>query len=502
MKLIKKIAAIMFAFMMVFSLSTNAKAVTTGSITIDNAIKGQTYKIYKIMDLESYDPGEGLYSYKPASLQWKTFFTSNPVAQKYIKLDTNTDGITWKDNSTAGETEAEKKTRLDKEASELAKAALAYAIDKKIGDNGHDDATGTTVTFNSLDLGYYLVDSSVGALCSLNTTNPSTTIKEKNDVPSIKKLVSDAENGTFAQDSFANIGDTVYFKTTITAQPDADKYILHDTMDKAFTFNEGSIVVKSVVKSGEVIVESTNYDIYFNKNHPTAINKADDECTFEIRFNQDYLDTLVKDQQIVVTYNAVLNDNATINVGDHNTAKLTYGDKGSVEDKTTTSTSSIKVLKYTGTTTNILNGAKFKLFTQQTDGEALKFATIDKQNYRLTKETTGIDEIETVEKGTFTLQGLKPGVTYWLEETEAPKGYNKLTSRIKVELQSGGALIVDGKKRGEDNLPLSQVNVENKSGSLLPSTGGMGTTLIYLIGGALVLGSGIVLANKKRAKAK
>ncbi len=499
MKLIKKIAAIMFAFMMVFSLSTNVKAVAGGSITIDNAIKGQTYKIYKIMDLESYDPGEGLYSYKPASPQWKTFFTSNPVAQKYIKLDTNTDGITWKDNSTAGETEAEKKTRLDKEASELAKAALVYAIDKKIGDNGHDDATETTVTFNNLDLGYYLVDSSVGALCSLNTTNPSTIIKEKNDVPSIKKLVSDAENGTFAQDSFANIGDTVYFKTTITAQPGAEKYILHDTMEKAFTFNEKSIVVKSVVKSGEVIVESTNYDIYYKKDDATATNKAEDGCTFEIRFKQNYLDTLVKNQQIVVTYNATLNENATINVGDHNTAKLTYGDNGSVEDKTTTSTSQMKVLKYTETTTNTLNGAKFKLFTQLTGGEALKFAPIDNQNYRLTKEATGQDEIETIKDGTFTLQGLKPGVTYWLEETEAPQGYNKLTSRIKVELKQYGMVKVNDIDPGR---PLSQVEVENKSGSLLPSTGGMGTTLIYLIGGALVLGSGIVLANKKRAKAK
>ena len=342
------------------------------------------------------------------------------------------------------------------------------------------------------------MDSSVGALCSLNTTNPSATIKEKNAVPSVKKEVSDAEDGTFANDSFANIGDTVFFKTTITAQPGAEKYILHDTMDAAFTFNKNSIVIKS----GRVIVESTNYDIYYKKDDATATNKAEDGCTFEIRFKQDFLNKLSKNQEIVVTYNAVLNEKATINVGDHNTAKLTYGDKGSVDDKTTTSTSSIKVLKYTGTTTNILNGAKFKLFTQQTDGEALKFATIDKQNYRLTKETTGIDEIETVEKGTFTLQGLKPGVTYWLEETKAPKGYNKLTSRIKVELQPGGALIVDGNARDENNLPLSQVNVENKSGSLLPSTGGMGTTLIYLIGAALVLGSGIVLANKKRAKAK
>lgn len=369
MKLIKKIAAIMFAFMMVFSLSTNVKAVAGGSITIDNAIKGQTYKIYKIMDLESYDLGEGLYSYKPASPQWKTFFTSNPVAQKYINVDANTDGITWKDNSTAGETEAEKKTRLDKEASELAKAALAYAIDKKIGDNGHDDATGTTVTFNNLDLGYYLVDSSVGALCSLNTTNFSATIKEKNAVPSVEKKVSDAENGTFKDDSHANIGDTVYFKTTITAQPGAEKYILHDTMDAAFTFNEGSIVVKS----GDATIDSIYYDIYLNKNHPTATNKAEDGCTFEIRFKQNYLDTLVKNQQIVVTYNAILNEKATINVGDHNTAELTYGDKGSVEDSTTTSTSQMKVLKYTETTTNTLNGAKFKLYTQQTDGEALKF---------------------------------------------------------------------------------------------------------------------------------
>ena len=495
MKLIKKIAAIMFAFMMVFSLSTNAKAVTTGSITIDNAIKGQTYKIYKIMELESYNPREGLYSYKPASDQWKTFFTSNSVAQKYIKLDTNTDGITWKDYSTAGETEAEKKTRLDKEASELAKAALEYANKNSIQDDRHDDATGTTVTFTDLDLGYYLVDSSVGALCSLNTTNTNAIIEEKNTVPSVEKKVSDAENGTFKDDSHANIGDTVYFKTTITAQPGAEKYILHDIMDAAFTFKKNSIVVKS----GETTIDQTNYDIYYDKNDTTATNKAEDDCTFEIRFKQDYLNTLVKDQQIVVTYNAILNEKATINTGDHNKAKLTYGDKGSVEDTTTTSTSQMKVLKYTETTTNTLNGAKFKLYTQQTGGEALKFTKKDDQNYILTKEATGQDEIETIKEGTFTLQGLKPGVTYWLEETEAPKGYNKLTSRIKVELKDYGMVIVNGENTGR---PLSQVEVKNNSGSLLPSTGGMGTTLIYLIGGALVLGSGFVLANKKRAKAK
>ena len=384
---------------------------------------------------------------------------------------------------------------MDKEASELAKAALAYATGNSIPANDNQDATGTTVTFNSLDLGYYLVDSSVGALCSLNTTNTNAIIEEKNAVPSVEKKVSDAEKGTFKDDSHANIGDTVYFKTTITAQPGAEKYILHDIMDAAFTFKKNSIVVKS----GETTIDQTNYDIYYDKNDTTATNKAEDDCTFEIRFKQDYLNTLVKDQQIVVTYNAILNEKATINRGDHNKAKLTYGDKGSVEDTTTISTSQMKVLKYTETTTNTLDGAKFKLYTQQTGKEALKFTKKDDQNYILTKEATGQDEIETIKEGTFTLQGLKPGVTYWLEETEAPKGYNKLTSRIKVELKDYGMVIVNDKDTGH---PLSQVEVENKSGSLLPSTGGMGTTLIYLIGGALVLGSGIVLANKKRAKAK
>ena len=83
------------------------------------------------------------------------------------------------------------------------------------------------------------------------------------------------------------------------------------------------------------------------------------------------------------------------------------------------------------------------------------------------------------------------------------RSYNKLAKRIKVTINEQGSFLIDGKGNADHyNMPYNQVDVKNKSGSLLPSTGGMGTTLIYLIGGALVLGSGIVLANKKRAKAK
>lgn len=486
MKLIKKIAAIMFAFIMGFTLSSNVNAETvsgsqaektTGTLTITNAKPNQTYNLYKMLDLESFS-GEN-YSYKIAE-GWNDFFTNS--AYEGYKLFNSENGYV-----------TPKHALQDSDLRTLANKALEFANGKITPITVQTNDQGT-FTANNLILGYYLLDSSVGTICSLTSSNPNVEIKEKNDIPTVTKLVK-GDNDTWDKTNFANIGDTVNFKTTITAQPGAEKYILHDIMDAAFTFKKNSIVVKS----GETTIDQTNYDIYYDKNDTTATNKAEDDCTFEIRFKQDYLNTLVKDQQIVVTYNAILNEKATINRGDHNKAKLTYGDKGSVEDTTTTSTSQMKVLKYTETTTNTLDGAKFKLYTQQTGKEALKFTKKDDQNYILTKEATGQDEIETIKEGTFTLQGLKPGVTYWLEETEAPKGYNKLTSRIKVEIKDYGMVIVNDKDTGH---PLSQVEVENKSGSLLPSTGGMGTTLIYLIGGALVLGSGIVLANKKRAKAK
>lgn len=123
----------------------------------------------------------------------------------------------------------------------------------------------------------------------------------------------------------------------------------------------------------------------------------------------------------------------------------------------------------------------------------------DTTNYRLAMTgEDGITEITTNDTGKFSIQGLKPGV-YWLEETAAPKGYNKLAKRIKVQITESGNYVINDKTT---TVPVSQVDVENKSGSLLPSTGGMGTTMIYLVGAVLVLGSGIVLASKRRANSK
>lgn len=206
MKLIKKIAAIMFAFMMVFSLSTNAKAEgTTGSITITNAIDGQDYSIYKIMTLESYNLEEQLYSYKPASEQWEYFFKNDEVAKKYIDLNSD-NGITWKTKKEEGESEEAYKARLEPQAAELAKAALTFA-------KGNITATATatktkdnTISFDNLDLGYYLVDSSVGALCGLTTTNPEVFIQDKNEVPTLTKTVRNvSESANFGRYAHGSI---------------------------------------------------------------------------------------------------------------------------------------------------------------------------------------------------------------------------------------------------------------------------------------------------------
>lgn len=495
MKLIKKIAAIMFAFMMVVSMSCNVKAdegttATTGTITIDKAIDGQTYTIYKLLDLESYEQkkneqGEeiGNYSYKP-NKDWTNFISTAKDSEGINYFDVDENGYArWNVNET--------------KTAEFAQKALAYATTNSIANKGTTTAQNNTASFNNLDLGYYLVDSSVGALCGLNTTNPTATIEEKNGVPSVEKKI--VQNNTDVESNFANIGDTVYFKTTITAKSGAENYILHDTMDKAFTFNDDI-----VVQSNGVTIGSSNYTIYYDKNNTEKTKLVDDNCTFEIRFTKNYLDTLANDQNIVVTYSAILNGDANIGRGDHNATHLTYGDnKNTVDVKTTTYTSQIKVLKYTGDTTHVLAGAKFKLFKQEADGEALTFVkkSGNEENYRLTVQgERGVTEIVTTSSGAFTMQGLKPGI-YWLEETAAPKGYNKLAKRIKVEINTNGNLIIDGKDK-ENGLPINQVNVENKSGTVLPSTGGAGTMMIYLIGGALVLGSGVVLATKRRVKNK
>ena len=486
MKLIKKIAAIMFAFMMVVSMSCNVKAEDTegvygqkdGSITITGALQGQTYTIYEMLKLESFSGTN--YSYKIAD-GWENFFREGAEGAAYMKKDENgyMSFIAGKDGAP--------------DRREFAQKALVYAK-KTTGINTKSESTKeneTTVTFNGLNLGYYLVGSTTGALCGLDTTNKHVDIEEKNGVPSVDKKI--VQNDTDVESNFANIGETINFKTTITAQKGAQSYVLHDTMEKGFTFNK-DVKVK-VSGQTNYLNSTTDYEV---------VENAEDKCTFDIKFKEEFLKTINDTTKIEVTYSAILNGDAEIHDNNDNTTHLTYGENNNTTTRTThTVTYQISVLKYTGDTNNTLANAKFSLYDAETNGNIYKLVQkTDTTNYRLAMTgEDGITEITTNNTGKFSIQGLKPG-TYCLEETAAPKGYNKLAKRIKVVINDDGTLIVDKKDRDENNSLINQVNVENKTGTVLPSTGGAGTTMIYLIGAVLVLGSGVVLATKRRVKNK
>ena len=489
MKLIKKIAAIMFAFMMVVAMSTNVSAEGTdkGTITINNAVDKQTYTIYKLLDLKSYVPETtnqiGLYSYKPAT-EWQSFFETED-AKRFITIDEN--GYA---NWVEGANQAE-----------FAQKALAYATTNKIANNGTAPASNNTVTFNDLDLGYYLVDSSVGALCNLNTTNPNMIIQEKNGVPSVEKKIveyNEDRSENLVDNNSANIGEKIVFKTTININPGAKKYVLHDKMDSHLRYDDIWMIHdnnnKNYARKTDFVVNTTNL--------------ADADCTFELSFtdafytnNKNDIDTK-KLNKIYVYYQATVKDDALVKQEMKNNTYLTYGENNtkSNEDYTITKTFEIPVYKYTGTDENKqgLAGAKFKLYTDEPCKNEVN-VKLDGTDYLVGSTDTNKNVMTSpASTGEFTIKGLKAG-TYYLKETEAPKGYNLLAKAIKVVITDDGQVQVE-KNGAVTNV--KRVEVQNKSGTLLPSTGGAGTTMIYLVGALLVLGSGVVLASKRRSNSK
>lgn len=491
----------MFAFMMVVSMSCNVKAVegaspeTKGTITITNAKEGETYKLYKILSLESYsytenDKDNGNYAYKLTSDGWDSFIKGAGVLNEYFEFDDTNSYLTWKGDKSPARVK------------EFAQLALKYARNKTNNVQPVQPvkkAASDTVTYSGLDLGYYLVDSSVGSLCVLNTTNPDLTIAEKNGVPSVEKGVSNTQKGTYGTSNNASIGDTVYFKTTITAQPGAQNYVLHDKMTDGLTFNN-----TVEVKKGGSTVESSNYTL--------QTTELTDGCTFEIEFKQNFCDTLIANDIITVTYSATLNENAVIaGEGNKNETKLKYGDSQETQPSVTnTKTFKMDVFKFykdknDSTTEKGLAGAIFKLTKGSQDAENIGFVKTSNETatddvYRVAKkgETGTVTTITSPKSGKFTIQGLGAG-TYYLTETQQPDGYNKLSGPVTVVIDENGKVMV---KKGANLEDATEVKVENKTGTVLPSTGGSGTTMIYLIGAVLVLGSGVVLATKRRVKNK
>ena len=504
MKLIKKIAAIMLSVMMVLGMASVVSAEgtttsgaynnTTGTITIDNAIVGQTYTIYRILKLESFSVTgtTGNYAYK-AEDNWGDFIKNTKTSDNENYLVEDASGyVTW--NTKVNDNDTCKK--------EFAKKALAYAKDTNNSIVvGHIPikAESNTVKFEGISLGYYVVDSSAGTLCSLTTTNPTVTIQEKNGVPSVEKKVQEDSTSVWGDNNTADIGQTVNFQTTITAQSGAQNYVLHDKMDAELTFGINSVQVK-LKKYGETtesVVDASKYEV---KNSGL---ESPNPCTFHVEFTQEFCDTLAANDQIIVTYSATLDDNAVPKTEYTNDTWLKYGDNNETNHGITkTKTFELPVFKYTkdGTDEKALAGAIFTL-SKKTDGtDPINLVKTSAENaaegtYRVAKTgETGVTTVTTPSSGKFKIKGLDAD-TYYLTETKQPDGYNKLSAPIKIVITEEGKISV-----GESGTEVTEVKVENNTGTILPTTGGNGTSLIYFLGAVLALVSGVVLITKQRMK--
>lgn len=479
MRHLKKFIGAVVAALMVFAMTVTpafaAKGTNddSGTITINDAEPGHTYNAYQILVLESYDAEAGAYSYK-ANSGWDEWLKTQGT---YVSID-DQGYVTWVNGA---------------DVAAFAKAALAHAEEAKILPDATETAESETVQFSGLNLGYYLVDTTVGTLCSLNTTAPDATMEEKNEVPPVKKEVQEDNGGAWGDKNTAEIGDTVNFRSTIEAKPGAEAYILHDVMSNGLTLNPESITVSE--PAGLVKGADANSGDY----HVVTTGLTDD-CTFEVVFHQSYLDTITTDTDIIVTYSAVVNENAVVSPSPNpNETKLEFGNAADEEDrftppsKTETYTYKVDVVKTDGSD-KVLDGAEFKLYDSKTGGNEISLVKVSDGVYRLAKDgETGVEYITTV-NGQLEIKGLDANTTYWLEETKAPEGYNKLSERVEIPVKEANidATVNGGIWQG------GGIHVVNKAGSLLPTTGGMGTTIFYVAGGAIVIAVAATLVYRKR----
>ncbi|MCD8161541.1 MAG: isopeptide-forming domain-containing fimbrial protein [Clostridiales bacterium] len=420
--------------------------------------------------------------------------------------------VTWNTASAAG-------------ASDFAKAALTYAQDSGITATDSETATSTTVTFTDLEYGYYLIDSSLGTLCTLDSTDPNVTVTDKNGAPTVDKEVQEDSTSNWGETNTADIAEVVNFRTEIANAYSVSNLVLHDTMSEGLTLDSDSITVQvgSSLSSASGTVDSKYYTI--------SIPGTVDGCTFEISFTDEFTSTILQSTQvIIVSYSATVNSDAVIgSTGNTNETHVEYGNESESTSVTTiTYVYDLYIYKYTETTSGntttetALAGAKFVLY-KAIDGVNY-YAVLD-SDYNVTgwtiyKTQDDIDaalaagtiiqaeadaasyatEVVSGSDGLIHINGLDVG-SYYLEETEAPTGYSMLSAAVSVNIGTGGTVSAQDVTVGTVTVgtdDYTAIKIKNGTGTEMPSTGGIGTTIFYVVGGVLVVGAVVVLITRKR----
>ena len=502
-KAIKKLLAALLAVAMLCAMAVPAFAASSsndGKITINNAVSGQTYTIYRILELE-YDQTNNAYRYT-AVAAWNAFINTR---SSDLKVDNATGTVTWVNSD---------KNNNSSAIQNFADAAGKWASDNTIANDGSQKASGSTVTFTDLPLGWYLVVSSLsnGAICSIGTTDKEVTINEKNGAPTVDKEGLEDSTNTYGKGNDADVGDTVTFRATIkVTDGDPKNYVLHDKMSDGLTFKGITSVTRT--NAGTSTSDTLNENTHYTLKQGAGVT-VDPNCTFELAFKEN---VLKPNDVVVVEYTAVINEKAVIgSTGNPNEATLEYkdGTRGT-SSSTKTYTWKIDIYKYfqdSAGTKKPLKDATFVLYRQNSSNTP-EYAKISADKIEWGTEKEQATPLTSDKEGKIAISRLDAD-TYYLEETKAPTGYNPLTSPIEIKIEhstmnetSASATITYKQQGTEDSATNitsteNRVEVENKTGTTLPSTGGMGTTLFYVIGGGLMVAAVVLLVTKKRMENK
>lgn len=502
MKSIKRIIALLLTAVMTMTMSVTAFAASPNcSLTVNvkggQDLKGQTINLYKLFDVTTSQSGNKTnYAYTVnetykatlvATLNLGNTATNEALVEKVSGLD---------------------KTSVQKFANDFTTKALTQNLDPTTT-SGKIAASSQSYTFNDLDAGYYLVYLKCGKeiQSSLITVEKETnTVNLKTEAPSITKTANKAT---------VNIGDVV--KYTVTGSvPDTTGYSdytykIHDTLSNGLDFvndangtalETGATTVNVTVAFGEGIT-----------GEGTAPTAATLDTTNKRKMSLD-LSEWVKANQInkgkefTVTYYAKVNKDADVST--KNNATLEYGNKPG--ETTTTTPSEAKTPTYPldvnkhikDQTTSRLAGAKFSLYNSKSEATSgVNAIKVSGSNGNYVVDPTSTNEVfesaASIDGKEYNLRvnGLAQG-TYYLVETEAPAGYNKLTDPIEVKITKTSdetwTISKDGTNE-EDKI----IDVANSTGSLLPSTGGMGTIAFTVVAALLVLGVAVsFIRDRKR----
>ena len=522
MKRMKKIMAVLLAAIMTMAMAVTALAadvgtnkltvnVKTGAGVPEQTLEGQTIYLYKLFDVTESPNGETknyAYTVNPAN-GYKDAIKS--------ALGTSFAGTTDEEYAAAVLALKDTEGAVQKFANDFTTYALTNTTSKVEATTNSGKITKAnkeSYTFSDLAAGYYLVYVTGGKeiQSSLVTVDSATsTVNLKTEAPSITKT---------ADKETVSIGQVVKYTVTgsipDTTGYDQYQYIIHDELTDGLDFVNDS----TGVALGESAT-TVNVTVAFTDNSLTVGGTTPTTATLDTANNRKMsldLSAWVRDNQankgktFTVTYYAKVNANAV--VIEKNNAQLEYGNKPGETTKTTpseakTPTYPLDILKKKKGSEDKLAGAKFSLYTTEENAtnrtNAITVSGSD-GNYVVdpTSSNAVFESVASIDGKNYNLHvnGLAAG-TYWLVETEAPAGYNKLTAPIEIKIIKSADTDVNKWTISKDGVDESDkiIDIENSTGSLLPSTGGMGTIIFAVIAAILVLGVAVSFIRDKRKNA-